>query len=86
MPEEKDGEMKLYRVTLTCEVFVVAESERGARAIAEQEPDHVDLVLEAGGAEHVMTLAEVPEEWRDSIPYGPQPDDREDTIADLMSA
>lgn len=63
--------MKLYRVVVEFDLFVVADSESEAEAIAESAVRHDDVEPDYLSAKHIEGLREVPFEWTgDVLPYG----------------
>jgi hypothetical protein len=75
--------VKLYRVRVEVEFYMMAENERSAHRFAEDfaeealrdDSDTVAFVAE------VTNLATVSPEWRESLPYG---GDGETTVAEIL--
>ena len=70
--QQSEAPMNLYRVTVECELYVVAEDEKGAVDEAERalgHPDGVGLLISATEPD-----GWIPPDWIDALPFGPNND------------
>ena len=74
---------KIFRVEVAYEIYVVAESQIEALLYAKDGVDDEEPEMEH--ATQIKDISEIPEVWRDCLPYGPREIiKRERTIRDFM--
>jgi hypothetical protein len=61
--------MKLYRVEISTELFVLAENEQDARYLANRFASEEVSNGVSAFAREVTSEKQIPDEWRDSLPY-----------------
>lgn len=71
--------MKVFEVSITKTIYVVAEDEREAEIEAGTYESEEDGDIHVEG--EVTSLDQIPEDWKDSYPYG---GDGEMSIRDIM--
>lgn len=79
------SELKLYKASVEIEFYVLAEDERDAYFVADEEAESAmrDGYEGCTIITPVTDLARVPKDWQDSIPYGE--DDTDRTIRQILT-